>query len=318
MGRIGKFEVEPRARVIIDNDFAGDPDDLFQTAHHLLCPSVEIRGIIGSHLSESDPFDHSGKSAEHAVRRLGELLRTMGMDGKVPVHRGAEKAIEGLTKPRESAAAEAIVSEALREDTKLPLYVVCGGGLTDLASALMMDGRIAERMTVVWIGGMEHPGLALPPPNSGSEPEYNLNIDVEAGRYLFNESSVPLWQVPRNIYRQAMVSLAELEARVRPCGEVGRFLCDALEGVTSMVGKLGMSLGETYILGDSPLVLLTALQSPFQPDPSSSDYVLRERPTMGPGGLYGLPSGRGQIRVYTRIDTRLMFEDFFTKLRAFA
>lgn len=32
----------PRARVIIDNDFSGDPDDLYQLVHHLLSPSVEI------------------------------------------------------------------------------------------------------------------------------------------------------------------------------------------------------------------------------------------------------------------------------------
>ena len=35
------------ARVIVDNDFAGDPDGLFQLAHHLLCTSVDIPIIIG-------------------------------------------------------------------------------------------------------------------------------------------------------------------------------------------------------------------------------------------------------------------------------
>jgi hypothetical protein len=32
----------PRQRIIIDNDFGGDPDGLFQLAHHLASPSVEI------------------------------------------------------------------------------------------------------------------------------------------------------------------------------------------------------------------------------------------------------------------------------------
>jgi hypothetical protein len=41
-------------RVIVDNDFSGDPDGLFQMAHLLLSPSVDIRGIIGSHLSVKD------------------------------------------------------------------------------------------------------------------------------------------------------------------------------------------------------------------------------------------------------------------------
>ena len=40
--------MKPRMRVIIDNDFAGDPDGLLQLAHHLLSPSVDIRAVIGS------------------------------------------------------------------------------------------------------------------------------------------------------------------------------------------------------------------------------------------------------------------------------
>lgn len=316
MSAIGDFDVRPRMRVIVDNDYAGDPDDLFHLAHQLLSPSAELRLIVGSHLRPGDPFD-TGHSAEDAVRRARELMRVMDMEDAVPVYEGAKTALVDPKRPLESAAAKAIVVEAMRADTDLPLYVLCGGGLTDLASALMMEPRIAERLTAVWIGGNEYPGLAMPSP--GARPvEYNLNIDVEAARFVFNESAVGLWQVPRNVYRQAMVSFAELEAHVRPCGEVGEFLCGAIASVFGMEMGRGRNLGEAYILGDSPLTLLTALQSPFQPDSSSSDYLLRERPTLRPDGSYGGPSGRGAIRVYTRIDTRLMLEDFFAKLRGFA
>ena len=38
--------IQPRMRVIIDNDFSGDPDDLFALVHHVLLPSVEIPLII--------------------------------------------------------------------------------------------------------------------------------------------------------------------------------------------------------------------------------------------------------------------------------
>jgi hypothetical protein len=34
---------------------------------------------------------------------------------------------------------------------------------------------------------------------------------------------------------------------------------------------------------------LTTLQLPFQPDPSSSQYVLRPRPTINDKGEYGEP-----------------------------
>ena len=38
--------VKPRMRIIIDNDFGGDPDGLFQLVHQVLSPSVEIDDIV--------------------------------------------------------------------------------------------------------------------------------------------------------------------------------------------------------------------------------------------------------------------------------
>jgi hypothetical protein len=79
-----------------------------------------------------------------------------------------------------------------------------------------------------------------------------------------------------------------------------------------------LNIGETYILGDSPLVLLTALQSSFEADPSSSEYVSKLCPTISSDGNYEPnPNGR-KIRVYQRLDTNLMFNDFFAKLELFA
>ena len=68
----------PRARVIVDNDFAGDPDDLYQLVHHLLSPSVEIPLVVCSHLREGDPFcenPDSAEAAEEVVRNLYKVLR---------------------------------------------------------------------------------------------------------------------------------------------------------------------------------------------------------------------------------------------------
>jgi hypothetical protein len=302
---------------MVDNDFSGDADDLFQMAHHLMCRSVEVRGIIGSHLRSGDPWDRTGASAVAAVERVGELLGAMELEGEVPVYLGSATALEGKREPIVSEAAKAIVSEAMREDGGRPLFLACGAGLTDLASALMMEPAIASRMVVVWIGGEEYPGLGIKPPGI-SGPEYNLNIDIPAAAYVFGETDIPIWQVPRNAYRQALVSFAELEESVLPCGKLGRFLFDSIREVVDWSISSGRNLGETYVLGDSPLVLLTALQTPFEADPASSDYVIHPRLTINDDGSYGRPSRQGDIRVYTRLDTRLLFGDLFAKLRHFA
>lgn len=307
----------PRMRVIIDNDFSGDPDDLFQLVHHVLSPSVEIRGIIGSHLSPDDPFDSSSTQAENAVRIAEETLDLLDASGRYPVWLGSNIALASAGQPIESDGARAIVTEAMRDDTDLPLYVLLGAGFTELASAYLLEPRIAQRLTAIWIGGNEHPELASPPPGAGAV-EYNLNIDILAGQVVFNDSPIPLWQVPRNMYRQCLVSHAELEARVRPMGPLGEYLARAIDTVVERAAAWGRSLGETYALGDSPLVLLTALQSAFEPDPSSSFHVTKPTPWLNSDGSYiQMPSSR-PMRVYTDLDTRLMFEDFYLKLRLFA
>lgn len=303
----------PRMRVIVDNDLAGDPDGLFALAHALRSPSADVRLIIGSHLhSPQDAEPDDGHQADKAAARARELLDVMGLTGRVPVVRGAEGAL-GRADRRDSAqAVAAIVAEAMRSDTKTPLFYTAGAGLTDLAAALRAEPRIAQHMTLVWIGGSEHAGVAPPP--GGAQPEYNFTIDPAAAQFVFGESAIPIWQVPRNAYRQMLVSLAELRL-MGQSGPVGAWLVAQLARTRRAVAPMGLNLGETYALGDSPLVTLTALQSAFEPDSASCRYHLAPTPRLdGQGAYLPRPDGR-PMRVYDWIDTRLTFADMFAKLR---
>ncbi len=312
---LSEVERTPRARVIIDNDFMGDPDDLFQLAHHLLSPSVEIPLIVSSHLHVDEPWDSSEEQAAHGALVVHDVLARMGIDGATVVA-GSEHAMEDPTTPRDTAAARAIIAEALRDDPR-PLYYCAGGGLTDLASALLLEPTIAARMTLVWIGGSEHDGIGLPTPGAPAA-EYNLTIDIASARSVFGHSSVPIWQVPRPAYRRALLSLAELRVDIRPLGPVGAYLYDEIAVVGQMLAGYGMSAGETYVMGDQPLVTLTALQTAFEPDPASSDYVTRPTPLIDEDGLYvDRPDGR-PMRIYVDVDSRLTFDDLRAKLAELA
>jgi purine nucleosidase len=314
MGQAAKagYTPTPRMRVITDNDYKGDPDGLFQLAHLLLSPSVEVRAVIGSHLKPGELWDPSNKQGENAAAKARELIQAMGLKTTVPVLAGSNTPMLNDSTPVKSAGVDFIIREAMRTDTTLPLYVLCGGSLTEIASALLAEPEIASRLTVIWIGGPEYSGLALPPPGNPA-PEYNVNLDIASVRAVFNRTTVAIWQIPRNVYRQAMISYTQLLTRVKIYPKGGTYLASALESTMSMIQQY-VNIGETYILGDSPLVLLTALQSSFEADPSSSDYVLKMAPQVSAAGAYEFnPSGR-TIRVYNRIDTYLMFEDFFAKL----
>ena len=309
---MGLATIAPRMRVIVDNDFSGDPDGLFQLAHLLLSPSAEVRAIIGSHLNANDGFDPSKTQADNAAKKARELIQVMNVAKDIPVLAGSNTAMMNDSTPVKNEAVNLIIREAMRTDTKLPLYVVCGAGLTEIASAVLTNPQIADKLTLIWIGGPEYAELATPPPGY-SDLEYNLNIDQAAARAIFNRSALSLWQVPRNAYRQCLLSYAQLLIKVKPNGKTGAYLSQALETLMGRIQRF-INIGETYILGDSPLVLLTALQSSFEPDPSSSQYVVRQAPRINVTGVYAQNHKGRPIRVYTHLDTHLMFDDFFAKL----
>lgn len=304
------WPVRPRMRVVIDNDFAGDPDGLVQLAHHLLSPSVEVVAVISSHLRPDDT--HWNKTPDSVARGLELAAEVIEMCGaKVPVLAGSRSALTSLDQAQPSEALDFLVSEVQR-DAETELFFACGGSLTQLASLQLAAPPGLARMTAIWIGGPEHPSVN--PPRFLPEIEYNLAEDRLAGQIVFNGGDYDFWQIPRDAYRQTIISRAELRSRMRPAGPLGDYLYRHLAGVAEDVLGMGGNIGETYVLGDSPLVLLTALQTSFEQDAGSSQYRLLPSPRLDANGRYlDNPDGR-PIRVYHHIDNRTMFEDFFAKL----
>lgn len=303
-----------KVRVIIDNDLSGDPDGLVALAHHLLSPTVDIRGVIGTHLR---PGDHWGSQQEDVpleAARMAHKVAKLAKRDDVRIVTGARPQLPDHATPLLSDGVQLIIDEAMRDDVDTPLFVCCGASLTEIASAWLIEPRIAERLTVVWIGGHEYDWAPVPP--GAPDMEYNLNIDPVAGQVVFNVSNLPIWQFPRDAYRQTLASRAELEHRM--VGKLGKFLFDQLGRVGSTVTELGMIARETYVLGDSPLVLATALQAMFEADTSSCIWTAVACPFIGDDGLYvANPNGR-EIRVFIRLDNRLWLEDFFAKLALLA
>src|SRR6476660_1153328 len=92
----------PRIRVVSDNDYSGDPDGLFQLVHHALSASVELTGVIGSHLRPGDPFDSSEVTADNAAAIAREYLELVDRP-EVPVVAGSNVALTDRTTPIDSA-----------------------------------------------------------------------------------------------------------------------------------------------------------------------------------------------------------------------
>lgn len=304
-----------KTKVVIDNDFCGDPDGLFQLTHQLLCKSCDIRAIVGGHLAPNAGFTSRTDQATESCEKANKVLELLGMKGQVKVVPGAESGLTSTEKPIESEGARVIVEEARKCTREKPLYVLCGASLTNIACAHLMDPTIDDKVVVVWIGGQEYPGVSSYPPPGYSKVEYNLNLSIPAGQVIFNKSTMRIWQVPRDVYRQCLYGLDEVKVKIAPYGKIGKYLSDQLDNTISVCEKYGIPMGECYILGDSPLVLLTALQSGFEADPSSSQYQYVACPKINDDGSYAFNHNGREIRVYTHVDTRLIFGDFEAKMQ---
>lgn len=301
--------IPARARVIIDNDFAGDPDGLFQLAHHVLCSSTEVVQVIASRLPEAmlsadrDAVAEGAAAADEVLALSASALRAVA---------GSRAALGSLTDPSPSAATESIVREAMRDDTDVPLFYAAGGALTELATAYLTEPRIADRLTLVWIGGHGYDSPV-------EQPEFNTGTDLMAAQVVFR-SHIPIWQVPEPTYAQCLVSWAELYHDIAPLGPLGSYLVDRWRVFTDRIERMfGATLGECAVLGDSPLVLLTALRGTFRAEPSSSPSTLEPRRPIEDDGAYGaalpdLPS----VRVFSGVDMRLTYGDLVAKLAAHA
>lgn len=305
-----------KEKVVVDNDFCGDPDGLVQLVHQLLCPTCDIQAIVGGHLADHAGFTQRKDQATASCEKAHEVLQLLGMDGQVTVVPGAEHGLEAADKPIDSEGARAIIAAAKECTPDKPLFVLCGGSLTNVASAHLLDPTIDDRIIVVWIGGQEYEGVGSYPPPGYSRVEYNLNLSIPAAQVIFNKSNMRLWQVPRDVYRQCLYSMAEMRQKFAATGKVGKYLTDQVEEVMKNCEKFNLPMGETYVLGDSPLVLLSALRSGFEADPSSSFYKYVACPVINDDGSYGMNHQGRLIRVYTHLDTRLMFADLEAKLSA--
>lgn len=283
-----KIQERKRIRVIIDTDAGCEADDQLAIVHALLTPKFIIKGIVAEQFNHAKGNESVEKSYSESVKILNLLNQS-----DIPVFRGTKEILQPDCIP-ESRGADFIIDEALT-DSPYPLFILCMGALSNMAVALKKCPEIAKKATCIWIGGGSYP-------NGGWE--YNLFNDFYAANTVLN-SEMELWQIPYNIYAKMQLGYAELEKKVKPFGEVGKYLFDE-------VMKVGMDEGwnaysENWCFGDSPAVGVAL-------NPDCGKYDICDAFSIDQNGNYAQKIEGRKIRVYNDIDARYIFEDFFAKL----
>jgi inosine-uridine nucleoside N-ribohydrolase len=315
-----QFEVPAykKIRVIIDTDAACEADDPFAIAHALMSKKLEVKAIFAEQFA-----------CEGSTKKSFEEIQTIlgAMDISVPVFMGEARRLteandtlpgalllnatqdgtpcnmfektSALSWNAVSPASQFLIEEALRDDGK-PLFVLCQGAITNIASAILANREIVKHMTIVWIGGQT-------PDNCISNlREFNCGNDVEAANIVIS-SGVQFWQIPFNVYTTMNISLAEIQRRIYPCGKIGKHLFENMVEY-NMSDRAGWTQGESWSFGDSPAVGVAI-------NPGCGTYVMHEAPFFHEDTTHEYGVGLPQIRIYTSVDSRFVLEDFISKLQ---
>jgi len=241
-------------RVVIDTDAANEIDDQFALALALLAPErLKIEAItaapfaFGNYLSSLlavqeqrgggplTPFESLAVSmgadqiraledasgpAEGMNASLAEIERVVAAAApasRPQVIAGSESYLPGPTEPVPSAAADFIVEAANSSDE--PLYVAVLGAPTNVASALLMDPSIGEKLVVIFVAG-------FPSASTQVDESFNLLQDLDASRVLFEKCPNLLYIPGYQVAEVLTVSLPEIERYVAGRGAMGDLLAE--------------------------------------------------------------------------------------------
>ena len=283
--------------IILDTDTYNEIDDQYALAYAILSPQqLNLKGIYAAPFlngKSSGPNDGMLKSYDEIMNVL-TLMNRQDLSGIVK--HGSRDYLTNETSPQSSDAAQHLVELAQNYSAEDPLNVVAIGAITNIASALLLDPSIKERIVVVWLGGH-----ALHWPDCK---EFNLIQDVAAARVVFN-SGVQLIQLPcMGVVSELRVTGPELEHHLLGKNE----LCDYLVKVTTEEGRSG-SPHQTWsrVLWD-----VSAVAYLLNPEYCPTRMIPAPIPSYD--GHYTIDPTKHLIRSVYHVDRDAILNDLFAKL----
>ncbi len=209
--------------LVLDTDTYNEVDDQFALAYALRSPeAIELEAIYAA------PFHNSRSSGPEEGMELSynEILNVLDRLGESKddhqIFKGSKCYLPAADQPVDSPAARDLVARAMaRSPEDAPLYVAAIGAITNIASALLMEPKIRERIVILWLGG--HARI------NPSTNEFNLKQDVWAAQIVF-DCGVPLIWFPCNgMASHLSTTLAELEKDLKGRSAIGDYLVDIVK-----------------------------------------------------------------------------------------
>lgn len=190
-----------RVDVVLDTDAYNEIDDQFAITY--LLRSTERLNTVAIYAA---PFHNrnSDGPADGMEKSYCEILKLLKLlNTELPVFKGSDGFLTDECQPIISPAALDLAKRVENYSPENPLYVVAIGAITNIASAILINPRVAENTVVVWLGGhsLEYHNTA----------EFNMVQDIASARVVY-KSGVPYVQLPCfGVVSSFTISKPELE-----------------------------------------------------------------------------------------------------------
>lgn len=288
--------------VVIDTDAYNQVDDLYALAYLLLSDEkLKLKGIfaapfysppdMGRIRQNNSPSEGMHQSYD-AIMELLDVMKREEL--KRITFYGSEMNLKDENTPVESDAARELVRLAKEHTSEEPLYVIAIAALTDIASAILIDSSIIDKIVVIWLGGH---GL-----DWHSCTDFNASQDIAAARVVFGCGTAVV-QLPLNgVVAEFRISRIELEYYLKGKNT----LCDYLLNCSLDIMK-----DAPIYNWSKPLWDVTVVAWLLNPEFMEDRY--EHRPVFEYDLHYGTDHNRHFIKYVYHINRDILFEDMFHK-----
>lgn len=280
-------------RMVLDTDTYNEVDDQFALVYSLLSPekmSLEAVYAAPFHNNRSSGAEDGMEQSYDEILRLLDYLK---LSSDNFVYKGARQFLTKELKGVASPATDDLIARAMASSTDDPLYVVAIAALTNVATAILLEPRIIEKIVVVWLGGH-----AL---NWHDTREFNLAQDIPSAQIVF-DCGVPLIQVPcMGVTSHLYTTVSELERYVSGHSSVGDYLVNIVKEYRSN------AVGWSKVIWDiAPIAYLV--------NPDWVPTVLTHSPILTDQITWSRDETRHFIRYAIFVHRDAIFKDLFEKL----
>jgi inosine-uridine nucleoside N-ribohydrolase len=206
----GAQNADARIPVVLSTDVGNEIDDQWAITYLLLQLRFDVLGVMSAHApSITAPAGYT------SYRILVDVVENrLRMSAHPPLIEGGSQPLENAKTPRPSPAVSFLIETSRRFSKNNRLTVLMIGAATDVASAILTDPTIVERVRVVQMGFTDE--------QDGNE--FNVANDVHAVQAIL-DSKVPLIIGPGKVCR-ASLSLTFDQARemLTKRGAIGAWL----------------------------------------------------------------------------------------------